>query len=118
MSELERLGTVQVADVYKGDRLAARLERTPSGTVLRYLDAYDGPPVARSLPVGGEVRGSAGSVPAFFANLLPEGRRLTALQRGAKTSADDELTLLLAVDQNTRSRLARVLAARRRSLEA
>ena len=29
--------------------------------------------------------------------LLPEGRRLGALRRAVKTSADDELSLLLAV---------------------
>lgn len=38
-----------------------------------------------------------GAVPPFFAGLLPEGRRLTALRRAVKTSADDELSLLLAV---------------------
>jgi serine/threonine-protein kinase HipA len=36
-------------------------------------------------------------VPPFFANLLPEGRRLAALRRSVKTSPDDELSLLLAV---------------------
>ncbi len=36
-------------------------------------------------------------VPAFFAGLLPEGARLSAIQQLAKTSASDELTLLLAV---------------------
>jgi len=40
-------------------------------------------------------------VPPFFAGLLPEGRRLTALRRKVKTSADDELTLLVAVGQDT-----------------
>ncbi|WP_417218509.1 type II toxin-antitoxin system HipA family toxin [Arthrobacter sp.] len=38
-----------------------------------------------------------GGLPAFFAGLLPEGHRLTVLRRAAKTSMDDELTLLLAV---------------------
>jgi len=33
----------------------------------------------------------------FFAGLLPEGHRLTVLKNAAKTSFDDELTLLLAV---------------------
>ena len=36
-------------------------------------------------------------MPAFFAGLLPEGRRLTGLRLAVKTSADDELSLLLAV---------------------
>jgi len=38
-----------------------------------------------------------GALPAYFAGLLPEGRRLSALRRAVKTSADDELSLLLAV---------------------
>jgi serine/threonine-protein kinase HipA len=38
-----------------------------------------------------------GALPAFFTGLLPEGRRLSALRRLVKTSADDELSLLLAV---------------------
>jgi HipA N-terminal domain len=36
-------------------------------------------------------------VPTYFAGLLPEGRRLSGLRRAVKTSADDDLTLLLAV---------------------
>jgi len=38
-----------------------------------------------------------GAVPPYFAGLLPEGRRLSALRRAVKTSADDDLSLLLAV---------------------
>ena len=34
-------------------------------------------------------------VPAYFAGLLPEGRRLSGLRRALKTSADDELSLLV-----------------------
>ncbi len=40
---------------------------------------------------------SAGALPPFFAGRLPEGHRLTVLKYAAKTSFDDELTLLLAV---------------------
>lgn len=43
------------------------------------------------------VRTAAGAVPPYFAGLLPESRRLTALQRAIKTSADDEFSLLLAI---------------------
>ena len=39
----------------------------------------------------------SGAVPAFFAGLLPEGVRLRAVIAAVKTSADDELSLLLAV---------------------
>ena len=43
----------------------------------------------------------AAAVPAFFAGLLPEGRRLTALRRTVGTSADDEFSMLLAVGSDT-----------------
>jgi serine/threonine-protein kinase HipA len=61
------------------------------------------PAVATTLPRVEEPArsGSAGAVPPFFAGLLPEGRRLAALLRSVKTSADDELTLLLAVGADT-----------------
>jgi serine/threonine-protein kinase HipA len=42
----------------------------------------------------------AGAVPPFFAGLLPEGRRLTALRNHVKTSSDDELSLLLVVGRD------------------
>ncbi len=93
------------ADVYKGGKLAARLTHDLGGTTFAYLPEYlaaGGPPVATTLPLGTEpvlLRG--GAVPPFFAGLLPEGRRLTALRRHVKASADDELTLLLAVGSDT-----------------
>ena len=43
----------------------------------------------------------AAAVPAFFAGLLPEGRRLIALRRTVGTSADDEFSMLLAVGSDT-----------------
>jgi len=93
------------ADVYKGGKLAARLTHDLGGTTFAYLPEYlaaGGPPVATTLPLGTEpvlLRG--GAVPPFFAGLLPEGRRLAALRRHVKASADDELTLLLAVGSDT-----------------
>jgi serine/threonine protein kinase HipA of HipAB toxin-antitoxin module len=42
-----------------------------------------------------------GAVPPFFAGLLPEGRRLSALRAAVKSSGDDELSLLLAVGGDT-----------------
>ncbi|MGV9615563.1 type II toxin-antitoxin system HipA family toxin [Nocardia xishanensis] len=90
------------ADVYKAGRLAATLVRTPNGgTEFRYRTDYlvaHGEPVATTLPVQLDpVFHASGAIPPFFAGLLPEGHRLTLLRRAAKTSADDELTLLLAV---------------------
>jgi serine/threonine-protein kinase HipA len=89
------------ADVHKAGRLAAHLTRTHDGVEFAYVADWvrnGGPPVATTLPVGTDiVRTTGGAVPAFFAGLLPEGRRLSALRRAVKTSADDDLSLLLAV---------------------
>ena len=102
MSEqLSELRRVDEADVLKQGRPAAVLRRTADGVAFSYLPEWiagQGPAVATTLPVGpGEVLRPGGALPAFFTGLLPEGRRLGALRRQVKTSADDELTLLLAV---------------------
>ncbi|MBC3185527.1 HipA domain-containing protein [Corynebacterium sp. zg-331] len=89
---------VDAATVYVDATAAATLTRTPIGTEFRYRDDYSGRPVATTLVLdGGPVISPAGAVPPFFAGLLPEGRRLSALRRSIKTSADDELSLLLPV---------------------
>lgn len=99
---LRDLRRIARADVYKKRRLAATLCRTREGTELRYHGGYDGPPLASTLPVDeAPIAYTGGAVPPFFAGLLPEGRRLLALQRAVKTSADDDLTLLLAVGHDT-----------------
>jgi serine/threonine-protein kinase HipA len=93
------------ADVFKAGALAAHLERTPSGVLFTYAPGYveaRGPAIASTLPVTSDrILQRSGAVPAFFAGLLPEGRRLTALRTTLKTSADDELSLLLAVGSDT-----------------
>lgn len=99
--ELQELRQIERADVYKQGRLAATLTRTAAGVQFRYLSEWlagGGQPVASTLPLRPRpVLSPGGAVPAYFAGLLPEGRRLTALRRAVKTSADDELSLLLAV---------------------
>ena len=96
---------VAVADVYKGDALAAQLRRTEAGVEFAYLPSYlsaGGPAVATTLPLSGTAQlQPGGGVPPFFAGLLPEGRRLSLLRRAVKTSADDDLTLLAAVGADT-----------------
>ena len=103
--DLETLRTVERAEVYKAGRLAATLTRTADGVEFRYLDdwlAANGSPIASTLPVGpGPRTRPGGALPAYLAGLLPEGRRLGALRRSVKTSADDELSLLLAVGADT-----------------
>ena len=100
-SELEQLRAVDEAEVFKAGRRAATLSRTPNGVEFRYSDEWleaGAEPVATTLPVTRQpVVRSGGALPAYFAGLLPEGRRLGALRRAVKTSADDELSLLLAV---------------------
>ena len=92
---------LDAADILKADRLAATIRRSGQGTVFDYTPDYlanPGPPVATTLPVSDQpVITPAGAVPAYFAGLLPEGRRLTALRSSIKTSADDDLSLVLAV---------------------
>lgn len=99
--DLQHLRAVEQGDVYKAGHLAATLTRSTNGVQFRYLDEWieqAGPAVATTLPVGSEpVTRPGGALPSYFAGLLPEGRRLGALQRAVKTSADDELSLLLAV---------------------
>ncbi|MEN8235833.1 MAG: HipA domain-containing protein [Actinomycetota bacterium] len=89
------------ADVYKKDERAGWLTRTGTGTEFRYDEQYlssGGVAVASTLPTRSRpyVTGS-GSLPPFFTGLLPEGARLDAVIAAVGTSADDELSLLLAV---------------------
>jgi serine/threonine-protein kinase HipA len=92
---------IEVADVWKMNRRAGTLRRGAAGTTFDYDAEYlaaPGPAVATTLKLSDQpVLTMAGAVPAFFAGLLPEGRRLTALRSTIKTSADDELSLVLAV---------------------
>ena len=100
-ADLEAVKSVAEAEVYKAGAPAGLLVRHRSHVEFRYHERYlrsGGRPVATTLPLSDEpVRAHAGAVPPFFAGLLPEGRRLTTLRRAVKTSADDELSLLLAV---------------------
>lgn len=95
LTELRRLDE---ARVYKAGVLAGILSRTPYGVRFDCDAGYGGRPVATTLPLGAPHLGpTVGALPAYFAGLLPEGRRLSALRRAVKTSLDDELTLLLAI---------------------
>lgn len=96
--------SVRRAEVYKNRVRAASLRRTDTSTVFEYTSDYRAaglPPVASTLPLAAVIETPPGAVPAFFAGLLPEGRRLSALRRAIKASADDELTLLCTVGADT-----------------
>jgi len=97
---------VASADVYKGDVLAGTLARSGDDVVFSYDDAYRDDPntdaVAWTIPkTMTQLSAGAGSVPPFFAGLLPEGIRLSGIVAGTKTSEDDHLTILLAVGSDT-----------------
>ncbi len=98
-------GPVETADVYKGEVLTARLQRTERGVEFRYFESYlaaAGRPLATTLPLNADAQlQPGGGVPPFFAGLLPEGRRLSLLRRAVKTSADDDLSLLTAIGADT-----------------
>lgn len=105
MISYEAIKQITAADVYKGDRFAAQLVRRDGTIEFRYRDEYlaeGGLPIASTLHLTDEPTVSVGgSVPPFFAGLLPEGRRLSSLRRAIKTSADDELSFLLAIGSDT-----------------
>ncbi len=100
---LEELSGLEEAVVYADEDRVGVLRRTDVDVEFQYDADYRGPAVATTLPVRPSPfsTGRPGSVPAFFAGLLPEGRRLTALRRAVKTSADDDLTMLLAIGSDT-----------------
>jgi serine/threonine-protein kinase HipA len=97
----EELVRVDTADVYVAGRLAAHLVRHERTVEFRYATEYlqrPGRAVATTLPLTeSPVITPARAVPPYFAGLLPEGRRLSALRSALKTSADDDFSMLLAV---------------------
>jgi len=91
--------SVNRADVYRGSELVGALERTDIGSVFRYDQRHIDKPggISFRLPFARrEFTAGGGSVPPFFAGLLPEGARLVAIKDAVKTSLDDQFTLLLA----------------------
>ncbi|MQY18524.1 type II toxin-antitoxin system HipA family toxin [Nocardia macrotermitis] len=99
------LRSINEADVYKAGVLAGHLRRSGDVVGFSYTDSYlaepVAPPVAFTLPKSnGTYRATGGSVPPFFAGLLPEGLRLSAMTTAVRTSEDDHLSLLLAVGRD------------------
>lgn len=91
----------QLGLVYKKGVLAATLSHQGGAIKFQYDDAYlasGSQPVATTLPLTSDpllLNGSA--TPAYFAGLLPEGRRLNAISDRLKTSLSDDLGLLLEI---------------------
>jgi serine/threonine-protein kinase HipA len=104
------LREITEADVYIDDDLAAHLTRERGDKVsFAYINQHPTEgrvrerSVSWSLLRSGEypIVSTGGAVPAFFAGLLPEGVRLGVVTSSTKTSADDHLTLLLAIGADT-----------------
>jgi len=104
------LREVTKADVYIGEVLAAHLTRERGDAVsFDYVAEEPGEGRVRDRSVSWSLLRSGeyplitagGAVPPFFAGLLPEGVRLGVVTSSTKTSADDHLTLLLAIGADT-----------------
>lgn len=84
--------------VFKNSIPAALLSGDGGQVTFQYLDSYVTrglEPISWSLPLSLEPKVyQGGATPAFFAGLLPEGRRLNAIAKRLKTSTDNELALL------------------------
>lgn len=106
------LREISRADVYINDDLAGQLIRNPDDSVsFDYIRTEnDGDARVRDKSVSWSllrtgddypVTTTGGAVAPFFAGLLPEGVRLGVVTSSTKTSADDHLTLLLAIGADT-----------------
>lgn len=100
---MSRASEVTRLDVYRGPHLAGRLVRTDSGCRFEPTEVSLAGEVPASVgfrigkePV--EVQGV--NLPAFFANLLPEGLRFAALVGRVRTSVDDLFSLLAEVGED------------------
>lgn len=90
------------ADIYKDGTKAATFTAYDDYVEFRYVDGYEGPPIASTLPNNGDTYvAAARQLPPYFSGLLPEGRRLSALRRSLKVAPDDDLTLLVTIGSDT-----------------
>ncbi len=94
-----RRATVSMAGVRVGV-----LRETQNGTQFEYDEEYlrrpDALAISPTLPLKGRVFTGAGLLP-FFANLLPEGTRLTWVSRRLGLDPNDRLGILLATGHDT-----------------
>lgn len=93
---------VEELEVHRGERSIGRLRRTKAGAEFVYDDAIAADDASAALawslpPSRRRIETRGFNLHPFFAGLLPEGLRLTALVRRTKTSEDDLFSLLAAV---------------------
>jgi serine/threonine-protein kinase HipA len=101
----EDIRSAERAEVYRGDRRIGTVERTTHGAVFEFAsDSKRGyaAAVGFRMPADRPRYEVAGvNLHPFFAGLLPEGLRLSALIGRVKTSADDLFSLCLAAGPDT-----------------
>jgi len=98
---LEDAKALEQLDVYKGTTFAGTLTRTKTGSMFAFDQAFlsnGNKGISFHLSAENATYTSYGdSLPPFFAGLLPEGLRLSALISRIKTSADDLFSILATV---------------------
>ncbi len=105
----EEIRDIDRVHVHKAEHRVGVIERTKSGARFAYDPEYleraqdeKLGPVAFAMPLTDEDYEISGdNLHPFFAGLLPEGLRLTALVSALKTSADDMFSLLAASGSDT-----------------
>jgi serine/threonine-protein kinase HipA len=116
--------SVERLDVYRNATLVGSLQRTTHGAMFEYDRAFfeahhtlEGG-LATHLPYAQRTIETRGvNLHTYFAGLLPEGLRLRALVARAKTSEDDQFTLLVAAGADCVGDLFPVLPGARPNLE-
>lgn len=111
--------SVEEVDVFRNATRVGQLRRTARGSAFEYdrafFEAHRETPggIALHLPYARRVTETEGvNLPTYFAGVLPEGLRLTALVRRARTSEDDLFTLLVAAGSDCVGDLFPVLPGR------
>ncbi len=106
--KLSEVKDLNEAFVFFDEKLAGKIKRIDNGSAFEYDEAFldyasknNIIGITFSLPVSKKIYTTQGTnLHPYFANLLPEGRRLQALGQVAKTSLDDLFTLVIAGGTN------------------
>lgn len=86
---------VQSIKLFKNGKSIGHLNRTDSGCEIAFLKEVSGRITYHTTANNRPEPYSGVNLPAYFANLLPEGLRLKALTKKIKTSTDDMFSLLV-----------------------
>lgn len=106
--KLSSVKELNEANVFFNEKFAGRIKRVPNGSTfeyendfLEYAQSNNISGISFSLSIKKKIYTTQGTnLHPFFANLLPEGRRLQVLSQVTKTSLDDLFTLVIAGGSN------------------